>query len=172
MRFALSATVAVASLALPAIAHADTIDSFSLLAPGLSVSFSAPASPTPIDTGSFYGTPLFFGIGPLTFVENGISHSLAEAYFFSNQNLGGFSLETATQQVIDGLSFTGAQLYKGKISSPTFKTGTFDLSNVYTGDSAELTISPVTATPEPGSLALLGTGALAAVGVLRRRFVR
>ena len=67
----------------------------------------------------------------------------------------------------------GPQLFTGSSRNPMFSPGSFQLSQVpasgiaYTGD-FDLTISTVT--PEPSSIALLGTGALGVAGVIRRRW--
>ncbi len=77
--------------------------------------------------------------------------------------------------------FNGQQLYSGTEAAPTFLTGqTFSFANTENpsnggtpAGSYTLAItpsSPASVTPEPSSFALFGTGVLAAVGVVRRRW--
>jgi hypothetical protein len=71
----------------------------------------------------------------------------------------------------------GAQLYSGNEYSPTFLTGTYDLTpdpaNVYV-DYANIAggilaiTNDVAVTPEPSSIALLATGVLGTLGIMRR----
>ena len=183
MRVALSALVTLASLALPVAAHAATVDDFALTGNGLNLTFSLPASPS---VGGNYDTGLDFYLGDISFTENGTKMTASDAYFYTNANEGGFGLYDENGNAIDNLDFTGPQLFTGTVKKPTFKEGTFSLQQIACGGgiAAEavgakqdpctfgLTIDPAVApapTPEPGSLALLGTGALGAFGVLRRR---
>ena len=182
MRLVLSAAITLVALAVPSLAHADTLDSFSVTGHGLSLTFELPSNPTP-DGHTPHND---FFIGDVSFVENGVTMIASDAYFYTKGAGGGFDLEDVNGNIIDNLDFLGPKLFTGPVRNPTFKTGDFTLrqdecSAVAEDASADasclqkydLTISgggPIAATPEPGSLVLLGTGGLAALGTLRRRF--
>lgn len=101
--------------------------------------------------------------------------------FFSDSIQGGINIYTADfeDDVIDQL---GPQLFTGSLDAPTFQPGYYQLANDpnnYTfadfDQDFSVTIAPddpVGVAPEPSSLALLGTGLLAATGALRRRVLR
>ncbi len=183
MRFALSAFVVAASLALPTVAHADSLDDFTVTGHGLDLTFTLPSMPV---VGDNFQKGFFFYLGDISFVENGTTMTASDVFFYTKPDDGGFSLNDANDNAIDGLDFTGPKLFTGTVKKPTFKEGMFKLTQFGCGGNIaaetvdaklgpckyQLTIDPAVApaaTPEPGSLALLGTGALGVVGVLRRR---
>ena len=181
MRVPFSALAVLASLALPAVTHAATMDDFTVTGNGLNLTFSLPASPA---VGGNYDLGFDFFLGDISFVENGTKMTASDVYFYTKVGEGGFGLYDKNGFPIDNLNFTGPQLFAGTVKNPTFLQDTFSLQEDPCGVAAaavaakqkpctySLTIDPAMApapTPEPGSLALLGTGALGAFGVLRRR---
>lgn len=183
MRVAASLLVLLSAVALPVAAHADTDDTFSVTGHMLDLTFTLPHSPTP----DSHDPHQDFALGDISFTENGVLMTADDVYFYTKNVGGGFELDDSSGAVIDGLSFYGKKLFTGTVSHPTFKEGDFRLTggpactvetDVVSDAAAtchySLTIAPtaVSATPEPGSLVLLGSGALAAMGVVRRRFAR
>ena len=184
MRPVLSALLASALLAVPVLAHADAVDDFTVTGHGLELTFSLPSMPA---VGGDFMKGFYFYLGDVSFTENGTAMTAANVFFYTKPEDGGFSLTDADNDVIDGLDFTGPKLFTGTVKKPTFKEGTFKLTQVDCGGGIEtaavseaklgpckynLSIDPAAAptpTPEPGSLALLGTGALGVFGVVRRR---
>jgi hypothetical protein len=75
-----------------------------------------------------------------------------------------------TSSVLSGQEVDGTIEFLGSISSLTFTTANGEYWNGF--DLGLLPQDSVSATPEPSSLVLLGTGLLTGLGVVRRRFVR
>jgi hypothetical protein len=146
-------------LLLAPLAKADTLD-FTLIGAGSTYTFSIDSSPTP---DSFVNNE-YFQLNNVLVNINGIFGQSSEVRFFNSADDGGLIFLD-----IPNLGATGDQLYTGTEASPTFRTGTFNLLRLNTTPFT-LTIAPETSpVPEPGTFVLLGTGAVAALGSLRRR---
>jgi hypothetical protein len=115
---------------------------------------------------------------PVSFVP-GVSFDLSNvsATYLGSTFTGDVTFFTAGGAAGQGATLGGDTLFTGLVSDPTFRLGTFSLfGDVDLGDgpmpvSGEVTITqPAVGTvPDPSSLALLGTGALGLVEVVRRR---
>ena len=149
--FLLTATVLASSLTARA-------DSFTFTGAGVNDTFTLPSSPTVSASGTFG-----FSVAPVLVDENGFD-AIDQIFFFSKAEGGGLLLEDTAGNGPNGF---GAQLYSGGSNDPTFKVGTFALSDLA---SYTLTISDTTAVPEPSTLVLLGAGLIGFV-VMRRRLI-
>lgn len=149
-----------------AVAHADTLDLFTFSLDGVPGTGTAIIDASPTPSSFINGTS--FTLMNITADYLGSSYT-GDVTFFETGGAGG-----------QGEVFGGDKLYTGTDSAPTFRIGTFTLrGNVDLGLGnapvvGTLTISPLSspasaATPEPGTLAMLGTAALGLAGMVRRR---
>jgi hypothetical protein len=163
-------------LALSGVVHADTLD-FSLTEANGTFTWSLPSDPAP----SFVLAGQAFSFFDLTILQNGSSIGATTLVEFlrSTTSKGGFSICAATCLV----AVHGVQIYSGTEQNPVFAPGTFQLLD-YSDPSLPtvvLTISatglgspgplPAATTPEPSSLLLIATGALACAAGARRRLL-
>jgi hypothetical protein len=159
--------IAILGLFSTSLAEAD--DLFTYQFGGNTFTWELPASPpivTPPDTAM---AGMFFELVGVQFSENNGPQAPGTFDFFqAPDNLGGFELfPMGNSNPI--VNTVGPQLYTGGEGSPTFKLGTFDLNDFVTG--APAGSLKIRSTPEPSSLLLLGTGALALLGFARKRII-
>lgn len=146
-------------------ARADTLDLFSFTLSGSSAVGTATIAASPVPSSYVSGTS--FTVSDVSAQYDGDLFS-GDVTFFDAGGAGG-----------DGAALGGMTLFTGSDSAPTFLLGTFDLAGTIDIGSGPMPVSgsvtisqlPVATTPEPGTLAMVGTAALGLAGAMRRRFV-
>jgi hypothetical protein len=167
-----AAVLAVSSLA----AHADTIDTFSFN--------STLSTGTASGLVTFDETTGLFTGGSITALVNGISYLFNQNGFSGpSDTVTGFILSSANgtefQITIPGTSnigYTGGQVCSSSNANACPVTGTngdYYVTGITSGidDFATSGSLALVSTPEPSSIALLGTGALGMAGLLRKRYM-
>lgn len=178
----LLAAVAAASLAVPGSAKAAILMYELTSAPGFSggwtFSFQLDTSRTPSfrtnDAIRYAPTTVSYTLPGSTIVRTETASNVGPT-FFAPINQGGLSILRLNNNVDPQPRFFGPALFTGPTSSPTFLTGTFDLSDRPRNVPSDvqpfnyrLTVRDVGAVPEPGTWAMMLVG-FGAVGFAMRR---
>ncbi len=145
-------------------------DLFTYQLDGNTFTWELPASPS-VAAPNMFVSGNFFEIEVVPFSENGGPQMQGTLDFYQGpDNGGGFGLYPVDDST-PILNTFGSQLYTGDEGSPTFILDKFQLNNgTSDGPLGTLVISSVS-TPEPSSLLLLGAGALALLGLVRKRII-
>lgn len=153
-----------------------------LTAPGSTFSFSF-SLPLPVSL-SASDSVSFTTIVPISYSSGSSSGTVpgAAVIFFTSSLSGGFDIGFTLNGNSYLWEFFGAnQLFTGPTSNPALLTGSFfyggtsfgfngSLGDIVTGPGTIAATTPTTV-PEPGSLTLLGTGAVVIAGAMRRKLL-
>ncbi len=178
MRSLFIAFAVLAASALPLTASADPVDYFTLTGNGNTYTWSLPANET------YPAYPhLGYIVFPATVTTNGTAQTTGDIGFYTSAGIAGPDLYVpGINDALYGQWLANIGPGPTGYVSVTFDLGTFDLTDEHFGPSFgppppptpyTLTVTQQAATtPEPSSLALLGTGILGVAGVLKRRLAR
>ncbi len=166
MKSFLGRIAACAAVALTATgAYADTYN-FALTG-DYTANWQLTSSPTPDDKED--DTAFVLSNVPGTFT--GASTGVVDLYFWNADVGSGLEIHDLAAGDVVLFSSISDQLYTGTEASPTFKLGSFAMTEFGGTDTYTLTVTNVSAVPEPESYALLlaGLGAMGAVVARRRK---
>ena len=166
MRFYLLAALVLLASSLAA--HADTYQ-IAITSGSDHITFDVPSSPvSPQQTGSGG-----FELNNLTFDYNGRSMTGDVAFYPTSTPFPGIEAEIG----LNFIATEGIQVFTGTTEVPTFILNSFTSTNTdgLAGSTATVNITdlmpapPASVTPEPSSIALLGTGLAGIAGMVRKR---
>lgn len=159
----------VASPAFAATASTDPTDLFTLTDTVTSTVYTF-SLPIPADASYTVSATGLSAFSALSYTVNGTPETGGTVGFFEAADGGGLALEDSSFNLLDVTD--SVQLFAGSLTDPIFTPGTYAQYDANGDPTGTLVINSTATTPEPSSIALLGTGALGLAGVIRRKLTR